>query len=396
MNISDRAKNLGESATLKMARLANELKESGKDVISLSLGEPDFFTPDYIKDALKKAIDDDHSFYTPVPGTKELRVAISNKFKRDNQIHYSPEQIVVSTGAKQSIMNVILATINPGDEVLLPSPYWVSYFDMVEFAQGVPVTISSNLKEDYKVTPEKIEKAISNKTKMFLFSNPCNPSGSSYTLNELQKIVDVLKDHKDILIVSDEIYEYINFDGQNISMAKFDSIKNRVVTVNGLSKGFAMTGYRLGYMGAPLEVAKACAKIQGQFTSGANAITQKAAITALDQGPEKIEYMKKTFKMRRDLFVEELSKIEGFKVNKPSGAFYLLPDISFFFDKSFNEKKIKTSEDLSEVLLEHALVATTPGGAFGTPETIRLSYATSDELLIEAAKRIKNVCGQIK
>lgn len=396
MNISDRAKNLGESATLKMARLANELKESGKDVISLSLGEPDFFTPDYIKDALKKAIDDDHSFYTPVPGTKELRVAISNKFKRDNQIHYSPEQIVVSTGAKQSIMNVILATINPGDEVLLPSPYWVSYFDMVEFAQGVPVTISSNLKEDYKVTPEKIEKAITNKTKMFLFSNPCNPSGSSYTLYELQKIVDVLKDHKDILIISDEIYEYINFDGQNISMAKFDSIKNRVVTVNGLSKGFAMTGYRLGYMGAPLEVAKACSKIQGQFTSGANAITQKAAITALDEGPEKIEYMKKTFKMRRDLFVGELSKIEGFKVKKPSGAFYLLPDISFFFDKSFNEKKIETSEDLSEVLLEHALVATTPGGAFGTPETIRLSYATSDELLIEAAKRIKNVCEQIK
>lgn len=396
MNISDRAKKLGESATLKMARLATELKESGKDVISLSLGEPDFFTPDYIKDALKKAVDENHSFYTPVPGTKELRSAISNKFKRDNQIHYSPDQIVVSTGAKQSIMNIILATINPGDEVLLPSPYWVSYFDMVEFAQGIPVTIATNLKEDYKITADKITTAITSKTKMFLFSNPCNPSGSSYTLGELQKIVDVLKNHEDILIVSDEIYEYINFDGQNISMAKFDSIKNRVVTVNGLSKGFAMTGYRLGYMGAPLEIAKACSKIQGQFTSGANAVTQKAAITALNEGPAKIEYMRKTFKMRRDLFVDELSKIEGFKVNKPSGAFYLLPDISFFFGKSFNNKKIESSEDLSEVLLEHALVATTPGGAFGTPETIRLSYATSDELLIEAAKRIGDLCRQIK
>ncbi len=396
MNISDRAKKLGESATLKMARLAAELKESGKDVISLSLGEPDFFTPDYIKQAVKDAVDDNNSFYTPVPGTKELRAAISEKFMRDNQISYSPEQIVVSTGAKQSIMNVILATINPGDEVILPAPYWVSYFDMVNFAEGIPVEISTNLSEDYKVTGAKLEASITAKSKMFLFSNPCNPSGASYSMDELKEIVSVLEKYKDILIVSDEIYEYINFDGQNISLATFDSIKDRVVTVNGLSKGFAMTGYRLGYMGAPLDVAKACSKIQGQFTSGANAVTQKAAIVALNQGPQKIEYMKKTFKIRRDLFVEELSKINGFSINVPNGAFYLLPDISYFFNKSFKGQLIQDSKDFCEILLEYALVATTPGVAFGTPETIRLSYATSDDLLVEAARRIKSICDQIK
>lgn len=396
MNISDRANKLGESATLKMARIASELKESGKDIISLSLGEPDFFTPDYIKEALKKAVDENNSFYTPVPGTKELREAISRKFKRDNQIHYSADQIVVSTGAKQSIMNVILATINPGDEVLLPAPYWVSYFDMIEFADGVPVTVTTSLKDDYKVSAKMIEDKISDKTKMFLFSNPCNPSGSSYSHTQLKEIVEVLAKYENVLIVSDEIYEYINFEGQNISMASFDSIKSRVVTVNGLSKGFAMTGYRLGYMGAPLKVAQACSKIQGQFTSGANAITQKAAIVALDGGSDKIEYMKKTFKQRRDLFVSELSRIQGFEVNRPSGAFYLLPDISYFFNKKYKDTIIKTSEDFSEVLLEHGLVATTPGEAFGAPETIRLSYATSDDLLVEAAKRIKEVCEQIK
>ena len=395
MNISDRAKNLGESATLKMARLANELKENGKDVISLSLGEPDFFTPDYIKEALKKAIDENHSFYTPVPGSKKLREAIANKFKRDNQIHYSPEQIVVSTGAKQSLMNVILATINPGDEVILPAPYWVSYFDMIEFAGGVPVELKTSIDDDYKVTKSQVQDAITDKTRMFLFSNPCNPSGSSYSDDELRSISEALKGKENILIVSDEIYEYINFEGQNTSMAKFESIKSRVVTVNGLSKGYAMTGYRLGFMGAPLEVAKACSKIQGQFTSGANAVTQEAAVTALNDGPQKIEYMKKTFELRRDLFVEELSKVEGFKVNKPSGAFYVLPDISYYFGKKYKDRLIESSEDFSEILLEYALVATTPGGAFGTPQTIRLSYATSDDMLIEAAKRIKELCAQI-
>ena len=395
MNISDRAKKLGESATLKMARLANELKESGNDVISLSLGEPDFFTPDYIKVALKKAVDENHSFYTPVPGSKKLREAIANKFKRDNQIHYSPDQIVVSTGAKQSLMNVILATINPGDEVILPAPYWVSYFDMIEFAGGIPVELKTSIDDDYKITKSQVEEAITDKTRMFLFSNPCNPSGSSYSDDELRSISEALKDKKNILIVSDEIYEYINFEGQNTSMAKFESIKSRVVTVNGLSKGYAMTGYRLGFMGAPLEVAKACSKIQGQFTSGANAITQEAAVTALNDGPQKIEYMKKTFELRRDLFVEELSKIKGFKVNKPSGAFYVLPDISYYFGKKYKDRLIESSEDFSEILLEYALVATTPGGAFGTPQTIRLSYATSDDMLIEAARRIKELCAQI-
>jgi aspartate aminotransferase len=292
-------------------------------------------------------------------------------------------------------MNVILATINPGDEVILPAPYWVSYFDMIEFAGGVPVELKTSIDDDYKVTKAQVQDAITDKTRMFLFSNPCNPSGSSYSDDELRSISEALKGKENILIVSDEIYEYINFEGQNTSMAKFESIKSRVVTVNGLSKGYAMTGYRLGFMGAPLEVAKACSKIQGQFTSGANAVTQEAAVTALNDGPQKIEYMKKTFELRRDLFVEELSKIEGFKVNKPSGAFYVLPDISYYFGKKYKDKMIENSEDFSEILLEHALVATTPGGAFGTPQTIRLSYATSDDMLIEAAKRIKELCGQI-
>ena len=292
-------------------------------------------------------------------------------------------------------MNVILATINPGDEVILPAPYWVSYFDMIEFAGGIPVELKTSIDDDYKITKSQVEEAITDKTRMFLFSNPCNPSGSSYSDDELRSISEALKDKKNILIVSDEIYEYINFEGQNTSMAKFESIKSRVVTVNGLSKGYAMTGYRLGFMGAPLEVAKACSKIQGQFTSGANAITQEAAVTALNDGPQKIEYMKKTFELRRDLFVEELSKIKGFKVNKPSGAFYVLPDISYYFGKKYKDRLIESSEDFSEILLEYALVATTPGGAFGTPQTIRLSYATSDDMLIEAARRIKELCAQI-
>lgn len=394
--ISKRALKLGESATLKMARLANELKSSGKDVISLSLGEPDFFTPDYIKEAVKKAVDDNHSFYTPVPGTLELRKAISQKFKRDNEIHYSEDQIVVSTGAKQSIMNIILATIDPEDEVILPAPYWVSYHDMVNFAEGKAVVIETSIESDYKISKDQLEKSISKKTKLFLFSNPCNPSGSSYTYEELSELVEVFEKYPNILIISDEIYEYINFEGQNISLAKFDSIKERVITVNGLSKGFAMTGYRLGFMGAPLNIAKACSKIQGQFTSGANAVTQAGAVVALNEGASKIEYMKNTFKKRRDLFINELSKIEGFKLNKPTGAFYLLPDVSFYFGKSYQGKLISDSNDFCEILLEKALVATTPGVAFGAPNTIRLSYATSDDFLVEAASRIKKVCKELK
>ncbi|MCT4641312.1 MAG: pyridoxal phosphate-dependent aminotransferase [Bacteriovoracaceae bacterium] len=393
--ISDRANSLGESVTLKMARLARELKAKGKDVISLSLGEPDFNTPDYLKEAAKVAIDENNSFYTPVPGTMELRSAIVNKFKRDNGFEVNEDQIVVSTGAKQSIMNVILATVNPGDEVILPTPFWVSYIEMVKFAGGIPVLVETSIETDFKITKEQLRDAISDKTKCFLFSNPCNPSGSSYTKEELNSLVKVFKEY-DFLIISDEIYEYINFERQNISLATFREISDRVITVNGLSKGYAMTGWRLGFLSAPLEVAKACSKIQGQFTSGANAIAQKTAVTALNEGPSKILFMKDIFLKRRDLFIEHLSKIEGIKLNKPGGAFYIFPDISYFLGKSFEGRKIENSEDLCMLILDEAMVAATPGSAFGSSKNIRLSYATSDELLIEAARRIKEVLNQLK
>jgi aspartate aminotransferase len=378
-----------------MARLARELKAKGKDVISLSLGEPDFNTPDYLKEAAKVAIDENNSFYTPVPGTMELRSAIVNKFKRDNGFEVNEDQIVVSTGAKQSIMNVILATVNPGDEVILPTPFWVSYIEMVKFAGGIPVLVETSIETDFKITKEQLRDAISDKTKCFLFSNPCNPSGSSYTKEELNSLVKVFKEY-DFLIISDEIYEYINFERQNISLATFREISDRVITVNGLSKGYAMTGWRLGFLSAPLEVAKACSKIQGQFTSGANAIAQKTAVTALNEGPSKILFMKDIFLKRRDLFIEHLSKIEGIKLNKPGGAFYIFPDISYFLGKSFEGRKIENSEDLCMLILDEAMVAATPGSAFGSSKNIRLSYATSDELLIEAARRIKEVLNQLK
>lgn len=387
--IADRANKMEESVTLKMSALATDLKEQGKDIISLTLGEPDFDTPDFIKESAKVAIDENYSHYTPVPGFKDLREAICEKFKRDNGIDYKPSEIIVSTGAKQSIMNIILGTVNPGDEVILPAPFWVSYIEMVKFAEGTPVIINTNIDTEFKITPDQLDKAITNKTKAFLFSSPCNPSGTAYTRDEIESLVKVFEKYPNVLIISDEIYEHINFVGKNTSMATFASVKDRVVTVNGLSKGFAMTGWRIGYIGAPLEVAQACNKIQGQFTSGANAIAQRAAITALKADPSKIKYMQETFLSRRDLMIRELKKIDGLKVNCPEGAFYLFPDVSAFFGKSFNGKTMKTSDDICAYLIEEALVATTPGSAFGCPENIRLSYATNDDLLIEAGKRFK-------
>ena len=393
--ISKRAQNLKESVTIKMAALATELKEQGEDIISLTLGEPDFNTPDFIKDAAKVAIDENFSHYPPVPGYKDLRQAISLKLKKENGIDYPFNQIVVSTGAKHSLMNVVLALVNPGDEVVLPAPYWVSYIEMVRFAEGKPVELSTTIETEFKITPEQLELALNEKTKAFIFSNPCNPSGAAYTKEELEGLAKVFEKHPQVYIVSDEIYEYINFAGKNPSFAAFDSVKERVITVNGLSKGFAMTGWRIGYIAAPADVAKACTKIQGQFTSGANAIAQRAAIAALNGGAAKIDYMKQEFLKRRDLMVSLLKEIEGLKVATPMGAFYLFPDVSNFYGKSYNGKRINSSDDMCTYFIEEALVATTPGSAFGNPDNIRLSYATSEDQLREAAKRMKEALGKL-
>lgn len=395
LGISDRANNLGESVTIKMARIAGELKEQGKDVISLSLGEPDFDVPQVIKDSAKTAIDENYSHYTPVPGYKDLLKAIQAKFKRDNDLNYELDQIVVSTGAKHSLMNIMLATVNEGDEVILPAPYWVSYIEMAKFCGGKPVVIETGIETDFKISPAQLEKALSSKTKVFMFSNPCNPSGSVYTHEELAELVKVFE-KSECYIISDEIYEYINFEGKTPSLASFSTIRDRVITVNGMSKGFSMTGWRIGYIGAPKAVAKACAKIQGQFTSGANAVAQRASITALNDAMEDVQKMRETFARRRDLFLEKLSEIEDLKLNKPTGAFYLFPDVSNYFGRSANGKTIATVGDLCEFILEDSLVATTPGDAFGCPNNIRLSYANSDEQLIEAARRIKESLNKLQ
>lgn len=388
--IAQRVLKMEESATLKMANLAWELKEEGKDIISLSLGEPDFDTPDFIKDAAIAAINENHTHYPPVPGFKDLKQAISRKFKRDNHIDYSPEQIVVSTGAKHSLMNLCLACINPGEEVILPAPYWVSYMAMVKFAEGTPVIINTDIKENFKITPAQLESALSPKTKMFIFSNPCNPSGSVYSESELRELAKIFEGFPNCYIVSDEIYELINFGKSNFSIANVSSIKERVITVNGVAKGFAMTGWRIGYIGAPLEVAKACTKLQGQFTSGANTIAQKATIAALEAEPSSLGEMKDIFKKRKDLVVSELRSIKGLIVNEPTGAFYVFPDVSSFFGKSHGDTLIKTANDLCMFLLSDCLVATTGGEAFGSPNNIRISYATSEKQLIESVRRIKS------
>jgi len=383
---------MSTSATLAMAAKARELRNEGKDIIGLSLGEPDFNIPDFIKDAAKQAIDENYSSYTPVDGYAELKTAISNKFKRDNKLDYGLNQIVVSTGAKQSLFNVAMVVLNPGDEVILPAPYWVSYSDIVKLAEGVPVEVLTQIDTDFKMTPKQLEAAITPKTKMIWFSSPCNPSGSVYSKEELEGLAEVLKKHPDIYVVSDEIYEHINFtEGGHVSIAGIDGMYDKTITVNGVSKAFAMTGWRIGYIGAPEWIAKGCTKLQGQVTSGANAIAQRAVITALEAPVSKIQFMIDKFHERRDLVLQLLGEIDGFNLNVPEGAFYVFPDISDFFGKTLNGVTINNASDFSLYLLEHANVATVTGEAFGNPNCIRISYAASEKELKEAIARIKAV-----
>ena len=385
---SDLLNRLSESATIAMARMARELKASGVDVISLSLGEPDFDTPAVLKQAGIDAINANETHYTPVPGTPRIREAISKKFKRDNGLDYAPDQIVVSTGAKQSLANVVLSLVNPGDEVILPAPYWVSYEEIVKVAGGIPVIIPTTIKEDYKINPEALEAAINEKTRMVIYSSPCNPSGSVYSQEETAAIADVLRKHDNVFTISDEIYELINFTSRHASLAAEPGMIERVITVNGVSKGFAMTGWRLGYIGAPKWIAAACTKIQGQFTSAPCSITQAAAAEAVEQDPSIANSMLEAFLRRRNAMHADLSKVPGIKLNLPMGAFYLFPDISDLFGLSYNGRTLNNSEDVAMYLIEEAHVATVSGAAFGTPECIRISYAAADEVLAEAVRRI--------
>lgn len=387
--LSDRINSMATSQTLAMAAKARELREEGKDIIGLSLGEPDFNTPDFIKEAAITAINENYNAYTPVDGYLELKDAVITKFQRDNNLHYNRSQIVVSTGAKQSLANVAMVILNPGDEVILPCPYWVSYAEIVKLAEGVPVEVPTSVETNFKMTPEQLEAAITPKTRMLWYSSPCNPSGMVYSKEELRALADVLVKYPDILVVSDEIYEHINFVGGHASMAEFEDMYDRVITVNGVSKAFAMTGWRIGYIGAPTEIARACNKMQGQITSGANCIAQRAVITALEAPVHKISYMVEKFKERRKLIINLMSEINGFVVPEPEGAFYVFPDISYFFGKTIKGHKINNADDFSMFLLEEALVATVTGDAFGSPDCIRFSYAASEAQIQEAMKRIK-------
>ncbi|WP_299526414.1 pyridoxal phosphate-dependent aminotransferase [Winogradskyella sp.] len=387
--LSDRINNLSTSATLAMAAKARELRAEGKDIIGLSLGEPDFNTPDFVKEAAINAVKDNYNSYTPVDGYVDLKEAIITKFKRDNNLDYSKPQIVVSTGAKQALFNIASVMLNPGDEVILPCPYWVSYSDIVKLNEGVPVEVKTDIKNDFKMTAEQLSAAITPKTKMIWYSSPCNPSGSVYSKDELRAIADVLQEHPNIYVVSDEIYEHINFIGSHYSMAQFDDMYDRTITVNGVSKAFAMTGWRIGYIGAPDWIARACNKIQGQVTSGANCIAQRAVISALKADPARIQYMVDEFKERRKLILELLGNVKGFETNEPEGAFYVFPNVSAYFGKTISGKTINNASDMAMFLLEEANVATVTGEAFGNPNCIRISYAASQEQIIEAVNRIK-------
>ena len=382
---------MATSATLAMAAKARELREEGKDIIGLSLGEPDFNVPEFVKEAAIEAVKDNYHSYTPVDGYGDLKNAIITKFKRDNNLCYTPDQIVVSTGAKQSLANLAMVLLNDGDEVLLPAPYWVSYSDISKLAGGIPVEIPTSIESDFKITPENLKASISSKTKMMIYSSPCNPSGSVYSREELRALANILIDYPEIIVISDEIYEHINFTGEHTSMAVFEDMYNRTVVVNGVSKAYSMTGWRIGYIGAPAWIARACNKMQGQITSGANCIAQQATITALESSPEKIKYMIDAFKERRKLILELISELPGFKTNQPQGAFYIFPDISYYFGKKLKGTKINTASDFSMFLLEKANVATVTGEAFGNPNCIRISYAASEEAIVEACKRIKRV-----
>lgn len=396
IELASRLNRIVESNTLRMAKLSRELQAQGKDVINLSLGEPDFQTPQHIKDAAKKAIDDGFTFYTPVVGYLDLRQAISEKFKRENGLDYPADQIVVSTGAKQSIINVLLSLLNAGDEVIIPTPFWVSYSEMVKLSEGVPVYVHSNVTQDYKPTVAQLEAAITPKTKAFIFSSPCNPTGSVFTKDELYNIAKMFEKYPNIYIISDEIYEHINFIGKHESIGQFDFIKDRVITINGMSKGFAMTGWRLGYIGAPKVIAQACEKLQGQFTSGANSIAQRAALAALKGSLEPTLEMTKAFHRRRDLVLGLMKEIEGFRLNIPGGAFYVFPDVSSYFGKSDGTTIINNCEDLCMYILHNANVSIVGGDSFGAPVCVRFSYATSDEKLVEAIKRIKEALSKLK
>ena len=393
--LSERVNNLSESATIAMARKSRELKAQGIDVISLSLGEPDFNTPDFIKEAAKEGIDQNYSKYMAVNGYEDLRIAICDKFKRDNDVSYNINQIVVSTGAKQSIANVALSLINPGDEVIIPAPYWVSYEEIFKMAGAVIVPIETTIENDFKITAEQLKNAINEKTKLMIYSSPCNPSGSVYSKEELRSLADVLVQYSSVVVVSDEIYEHINFTDSYFSMAAFDDMYQQVVTVNGVSKSFAMTGWRLGYIGAPEWIAKACTKIQGQFTSGASSISQRAALAAVSSSPNVILPMKEAFLERRNFMLKELRNIKGIKINEPKGAFYLFPDVSELFGQQFDGKTVNNADDLCLFLLEEAKVALVTGNAFGSPNCIRISYAASMEQLKEAVYRIKSAISQL-
>lgn len=397
--LSDRVLNMSVSATLQMTDKSRELKAKGIDIIALSIGEPDFNTPNNVKEAAKTAIDNNLTHYPPVPGLPALREAICKKLKRDNNLDYDVAQIVVSTGAKHSLANVFMSILNDGDEVIVPAPYWVSYPEMIKLAGGKTITVDAGIEKNFKLNPEQLENAITPKTKAFLFNSPSNPTGSVYSLEELEKLAEVLEKYPDVLIISDEIYELINFVGKHHSLASFPKLKDRVVLVNGVSKGFAMTGWRIGYMAAPIEIAKACTKLQGQVTSGASTISQAAAMEAINTIPSEsaeLKNMLQQFKKRRDLLIELLKEVPGIKCNIPGAAFYLFPDMSFYYGKSNGEIKINNSSDLALYLLEKGHVALVAGEAFGSPEYIRISYATSMDNIKEAVKRISEALGNLK
>lgn len=394
-HISKRVQALSVSQTLAMTAKSQELKEQGIDVISLSIGEPDFNTPDDIKEAAKKAIDDNYSFYPPVPGYPDLRKAISRKFLEENGLSYSPEQIIVSAGGKHSLINIMISVVDPGDEVILLAPYWVSYLDHITFAEGKPVIIQTSIDSDFKVTPAQLEAALTPRTRVLIFNSPSNPTGMVYTHEEMAELVKVLEKYPQVIIISDEIYEHIIFTGKHVSLASFSSITDRVVTVNGVSKGYAMTGWRIGYIGAPLWLAKACNKLQGQFTSGVCSIAQRAALAAITSKSDSKERMREAFLRRRDLICKLLGEIPGLKVRVPQGAFYVMPDITNFIGRSHNGQVINNADDLALYLLAEARVALVSGSAFGSDNCIRISYATSDERIIEAVKRIREALAKL-
>jgi aspartate aminotransferase len=396
MELANRLNYINEPQTIAMAKMGRELAAAGHDVISLSLGEPDFVTPSHIIEAAKNAMDEGFTFYTPVAGFPELKQAICEKLLRENNLSYKPENILVSTGAKQSIMNVVMSIINPGDEVIIPTPYWVSYSEMVKLMEGVPVFIKSTVEQNYKINAAQLEAAITSKTKAFMFSSPCNPTGSVYSHAELKALAEVFAKHPNIIILSDEIYEHINFTGKHESIAQFDAIKNQVVVINGMSKGYAMTGWRIGYIAAHTDIIKAADKIQGQYTSGTNSIAQRASIAALNGTLEPTLAMQAAYKRRRNLVAEGLRQINGLVCNMPDGAFYAFPDVSAFFGKSYNGQIISTATDLCMYVLNTVFVSMVTGEAFGAPACVRISYATSDEKLIEALKRIKQALDKLQ